>query len=186
MIQPSPSSDVVGLHDLLRRTYVVIQDMLDRLRESQSVIQHAAVQNLQVTSAKLHEVTSATESAATDIMDGIDRALQLVDKLDAGTPSEEVAPQIRDELFAVMNHLQFQDITTQQLQHASSLIQEMERQLDECARMFDLATSQNPLDIPARPQPTEPSSPATFDPCATVKDAEERQALVDAILTGNA
>jgi hypothetical protein len=49
---------------------------------SRDMLERTTVENLQVTHDKLAEVTSATEVAATDILDGLDRSLALIDRLD--------------------------------------------------------------------------------------------------------
>ena len=171
--------------ELLSRASLIITKMLESLRAGQQVLQRSAVEKLHHTNDKLHEISSATESATTDIMDGLDRAFVLVDQLDGedvGARGAEIGSQLRDELFAVMNHLQFQDITSQQLDHASSIIRDMEQYLDEFVVLFDLPTigaitGQSPV----MPRP----EPRPFDPCATTLDAEKRQAMVDELLTVN-
>jgi chemotaxis regulatin CheY-phosphate phosphatase CheZ len=64
-----------------------------------------------------------------DIMDGVGRALELVDQLEAERSPNETSPQLRDELFGIMNHLQFQDVTSQQLRYTSTLLNELESEL---------------------------------------------------------
>jgi hypothetical protein len=59
---------------------------------------------------------------------------------DSATRAAEVRGTMRDELFGLMNHLQFQDITTQQLAYASSLIMEMEDRLAQLIKLFDPST----------------------------------------------
>jgi len=171
------ATDLSELDELLSRAYSMIQGMLRRLRESQSVLQRSAVQKLHDTSAKLHEVTSATESAATDIMDGLDRALALIDRLEGGAAPAEVSAELRDEIFGAMNHLQFQDITAQQLRYASALLQDMEAQMAGFASLFDQAGHHGPP--PALPVA---AARPTYDPGATVWSAERRQALVDELI----
>lgn len=172
---------VADLPELLTRASVIINKMLETLRTGQQALQRRAVEKLHHTNAKLHEVNSATESAATDIMDGLDRAFLLIDELEGDGVSPrgaEIGAKLRDELFGVMTHLQFQDITSQQLNHASSIIQDMETHLDEFAAMFDLQT----IGKVSEPDPARHER-LTFDPCATTRDAERRQALVDELLT---
>lgn len=178
-----PSAGSPDVPELLTRASSIINKMLESLHAGQQVLQHAAVEQLQHTSTKLHEVSSATETATTDIMDGIDRTLLLVDQLDCqdvGPRGSEIGAQIRDELFAVMTHLQFQDITSQQLDHASSIIQDMEQYLDEFVVLFDMPGVGK---LPGSDPRTALSELRAFDPCATTLDAEQRQAMVDELLT---
>jgi hypothetical protein len=74
----------------------------------------------------------------------------------------------------MMGCLQFQDITTQQLSYAASVLTDMENRLLSIAKLFDPASA---LVRAASDMP----DPLTFDPNATVKHAEQRQALADEI-----
>lgn len=177
---------LMDLPNMLLRAYTEINSVLQNLRRSRDVLQQTTLEKIHHTSDKLREVSSATELAATDMLDGLDRALAMIDDLDAsdGDPDAsdhagEVRSNLRNELFSLMNCLQFQDITTQQLSYASSVLVEMEDRLAEIARIFDpdrLGLRDAMLDL------VEPDH-ASFDPAATTSDAEERQALVDAIFT---
>ena len=179
-----------GLSDLpaiLERANAQILNVLTRLRETRAALQNSAMEKLQSTHDKLREVTSATEDAAINIMDACDRAAQLVDKLDAidaapepdRAKAGEIRGSLRDELFMMMGALQFQDITTQQLNHASSVLVEMEQRMLDVAKLFDANGDVAQL--------TEHSygviDCATFDPNATTQNAEGRQALADEIFT---
>jgi hypothetical protein len=78
-----------------------------------------------------------------------------------------------------MVHLQFQDITTQQLAYASSVIGEMEQRLTQMVALFDLRD----LGIDAAPSPAPSIVGVEFDPNATTTNAADRQALADEIFT---
>ena len=177
-----PSSAVAHLPTVLLLAYAEIQAVLRSLRESRDALDHAAVQKLQHTSAKLLEVSSATEVAATGILDSLDRATAMVDELDTiemtGAPhAAEVRGRLRDELFQSISCLQFQDITTQQLRHASSMLAEMEE------RMARLAQALAPSSLGGAPAaaPRAHVPRTDFDPGATLADAEARQSLANDI-----
>jgi chemotaxis regulatin CheY-phosphate phosphatase CheZ len=167
-----PESRPVGLAALpfiLERATVEIQNVLANLRDSREALETATVEKIQHTSEKLKEVTSATEVAATDILDALDRAQTLVDDLvaadDAGNRDRARSTRdlLREEIYAIMNSLQFQDITNQQLAYASSVLTDMEGRLLAIARLFDSAAA--------------PNDASTYDPGATARFAAERQAL---------
>lgn len=180
---------LIGLSKLLERGYAEILAVLDSLRESRNLLERAAVEKIQHTHDKLREVTAATESAATDILNGLDRANVIIDDLDAyagahGEPDArgaELRNTLRDELFALMGHMQFQDITSQQLTYASAVLTEMETRLANIARVFDPAVFglENPYEHPTAAQ----AGPLNYDPRASTEGREDRQALVDAILS---
>lgn len=177
---PQSDAALTDLPDLLLKAYEEVCSVLENLSRSRDSMQAAAVEKLQHTSAKLLEVSSATEVAATGIMDGLDRATALVDELDALDKSGEARPVqvrtlLRDELFDAINCLQFQDITTQQLNYASSILVGLEERLAGLARTLEptgLAGAQVvPLTV----------GELTFDPDASVNNAAGRQLLADSI-----
>jgi hypothetical protein len=178
-----PEGSPVGLAALpfiLERANIEIQMVLANLRDSRTALETATVEKIQHTSEKLKEVTSATEVAATDILDALDRAQNHIDDLDAadadGDREKGVATRdaLRMEIFGMMGCLQFQDITTQQLSYAASVLTDMEDRLLAIAKLFD------PASVMIRAV-TDTPDPQTFDPNATVKHAEKRQALADEI-----
>lgn len=184
-------TEPAGLNDIaeiLNRANTQIIAVLARIREGKAAIEHTAVGRVKVTQDKLREVTSATEDAAINIMDACDRATTLVDELDAIDSGEspdrakgaELRGSLRDELFLMMGALQFQDITSQQLAHASSVLDEMEQRMFEVAKLFDPAIS--PDSSRAQPSP-ENSGSSAFDANATMRDSDRRQAVADEIFT---
>ena len=191
--EQAPSLSLMGgglseLPGILERANAQILGVLARLRESRAAIESTALEKLASTHEKIREVTSATEDAAINIMDACDRATQMVDELDTidaePTPDRERAGEVRstlrDELFLMMGALQFQDITSQQLAHASAVLVEMEQRLIDVARLFDARG-----DFDATQQRVEATAPnaQTYDPNATTRDSESRQALADEIFT---
>ncbi len=178
-----PEGQPVGLAALpfiLERANHEIQAVLANLRDSRNALETATVEKLQHTSEKLKEVTSATEVAATDILDALDRAQNMIDDLDAADASgdkekgQHTRDLLREEIFGMMGCLQFQDITTQQLAYASSVLTDMENRLLSIAKLFDPATVMVRVG-------TEAPDVRTFDPNATTRNAEQRQAVADEI-----
>ena len=181
----------VSLADLpliLERANNQIRAVLSHLRETRQALQSTTFEKLQTTHDKIKEVTSATEDAAINIMDACDRASQIVDELDtidaAETPDRgkatELRATLRDELFMMMGALQFQDITSQQLAHASSVLVEMETRLADIANLFDSSLATDP---PLATLQAGAPDERTYDPNATTRNAEQRQHLADEIFT---
>ena len=191
-VAPEQRFYTVSLGDLphiLEQANQQILNVLQHLRATRAALQSTAFEKLQTTHDKIREVTSATEDAAINIMDACDRANGLVDELDAidqqESPDREKATalrmNLRDEIFVMMAALQFQDITSQQLSHASAVLIEMESRLIDVAKLFDsnLTIDRSAASAAAHHAPDE----QTYDPNATIKDAEGRQALADEIFT---
>ena len=179
----TPAGQPIGLAALpfiLERANTEIQCVLANLRDSRTALETAAVEKIHHTSDKLKEVTSATEVAATDILDALDRTQTMVDDLEAADAADDkdraqqVRDRLREEIFGMMGALQFQDITTQQLAYAASVLSDMEARMLQIARLFDPATAL------AHATAGGPD-PSTFDPRATTQRADERQALADEI-----
>jgi hypothetical protein len=180
-----------GLSDvaiILDRANAQILAVLARLREGRAAIESTAVGKLRITHDKLKEVTSATEDAAINIMDACDRATQLVDELDTidseGDPDRAKAATVRgtlrDELFLMMGALQFQDITSQQLMHASAVLIEMERRMLEVARLFDPSIG---LEVAKSHETPRANEAVAYDANATTLNPEGRQAVADQVFT---
>ena len=124
---PRTSLGRFGHSDLLARGDAEILGVLDSLRQSRHHFERATVEKFQQTHVRLREVSDATESAATDILNGLDRATSMVDELDAyaghnAEPDDRAAiirSALRDEMFSVKGHRQLQNITSQQLIYAA-------------------------------------------------------------------
>ena len=185
-----------GLRDLveiLMTTYEEIMNVIESLRKSRGLLEQAAMERLKSTHERLAEVSSATEMAATGMLDGLDRALVLVDHMESAASAEESASEsadlrnnLRDELHALMNLLQFQDITAQQLGYAGGVLLDIEERMEELARVFDLrglGTEEEPeteMEMETKACRVAQAT-TTCDPAASHFGAEGRQALADEI-----
>jgi hypothetical protein len=182
-----------GLKDLvsvLVTTYMEITSVIEALRQSRGLLEQAAMDRLQSTHEKLNEVSTATELATTGMLDSLDRSLVLVDQLEqtsgADAPSgAQLRERLRDELHAMINLLQFQDITAQQLGCANGVLLDIEERMVELSRIFDLrwlglddGGAARDDDAAAVPKS---AVHATCDPMASHFDADTRQALADEI-----
>jgi chemotaxis regulatin CheY-phosphate phosphatase CheZ len=183
--EPDQSSGgLLTLSELLTRAHEEIPRVLASLRQTRAVFERAAVDKLKRTHDKLREVSNATESAATDILDGLERAIAHVNELDTlssrdgGARSTAVRAALREELFALVGHLQFEDITAQQLEHASLMLTETEERLSHLLQAFDPALQEK-----RTPTPTSVHASAPIDPNATHDNRAQRQAVVDEIFT---
>jgi len=176
----------------MQRATGEIAQVLCTLHTSREALQGVTLQEIHDSATKLGEVCTATELAATRMMDGLERAHALVDELDelgssdldsselCGDRTNEAATiraRIRDELFAVMGSLQFQDITAQQLGHVSQMLRDIECRLQAISSLLSgghadeaiMASNQLP----------------TFSESASTKNSFERQATADALFWGD-
>ncbi len=186
--QISRRPDLTGLPSILLRAYSEIMEALGGIRLSRETIRSFALDRLHNSQNKLSEVTSVTESATLELMDGLERAISLIDRIEAGveptngTTGLAAVPDgfgnLRAELNQLFHHLQFQDITAQQLQGVTALLGDIERRIQAVAMIFDHTSA-------GQPEPELLSDAATdsqglsFNPDATLRAHNERQALID-------
>ena len=138
----------------IAKLVVFIEDVIPLLDAIHDDI-HQSTSLIPKATAKLDKVTSATEMAATEVMDIVDN---VIEKLNAITEKVETieehssdpdqvkkaAADIRskvdasqDDLFSIMNALQFQDITTQQINAINHTIDSVQIKLGELLRGFE-------------------------------------------------
>jgi hypothetical protein len=167
--------------------YAEVLAVIDGLRRSRSSLNDATLQRLQVTNAKLDEVSFTTEVAASDMLDDLDQAVSLLDRLDEGSADEaeeaEIRSALREHLDHVVSLLQFQDITSQQLGYASGVLSDVERRLGAVASALAQAGGVDGAPEEAAPpeRPSEEPGHPTCDPNASTDGSEDRQALADEI-----
>jgi chemotaxis regulatin CheY-phosphate phosphatase CheZ len=173
--------DLAKLPDLLLRVYGDLAVALSGIRVTRETIQKHSVERLRNTHAKLNEVSSATETAAMEMLNGLDRTLGMIDQLEGATrenrrPAHDMCDALRMEVNQLYGCLQFQDIITQQLSGVAVLLIEIEQRLESVAQLFEDPSATDPT----VEQATAPHRLApTFNPDATMRDAAGRQAMID-------
>jgi chemotaxis regulatin CheY-phosphate phosphatase CheZ len=183
-----PASTLAELLEVMVRAHREILEVVESLQRSRGVIQKASVKRLQNTNLKLREVSATTELAAADMLDGLDRALGLVDQLaeggdaSAGGEREAAADELRDELHGLIGLLQFQDITSQQLAYASGVLEDVEERLVRILEIFGGDRGEGESE--SEPDEILWEAPIDADPEATARNAPGRQALADEIFPG--
>jgi chemotaxis regulatin CheY-phosphate phosphatase CheZ len=168
-----------ALSRTLLRAYSESVGIAERMREGRLVMEQATMEKLRLMDGKLDEISSATEIATTDILNGLNKSVGLVDAVlenDGGAESRAVAlTNLRDELYGVMEHLQFQDITAQQLKHMSSMLYEIRSRMNVLVKVFAPYMMADPM------APVAQALEGTFDPNATTANATDRQAVADEV-----
>ncbi len=95
---------------------------------------------------------------------------------------EALEGEIQLETFEIMNEMQFQDITCQQLQQANQLLDEAKAKLTDFHKLFTLFKADSATGLIGDEE--EESKPRTYDPNATMENREERQDFADEIEAG--
>ena len=169
MAQPGGFAE---LSRTLLRAYAETVGIVQRIRESTGMVDETGVDKLQQMHGRLREVSTATENATTGILDSVTRAITIADSLDSVSDVErkQLVASLKDELRAIPNHLQFQDITAQQLGHIANVVIDMRKRIAQIVTMF------------APPVVTfEKEDPATHDPNASTVASATGQAVADEI-----
>ena len=161
----------------LLRAYAETIGIVIRMRESSGMLDGAGIEKLEQMHGRLEEVSEATETATTGILDGLARAITLAEKFDdigalSETERKQMTASLREELSGVVNHLQFQDITSQQLRHIANLLADMRQRISQVVAIFAPA---------AAFQKPDASAPVPIDPAVTELIGGDLQAVADEI-----
>jgi chemotaxis regulatin CheY-phosphate phosphatase CheZ len=183
---------IVGLPRILQRAYGEINNVLEGLRRSRAILERTTLESLQRTQAKLRDVSSATEVAAIDMLDGVDLALRLVDRLEpdgsnlSGETAAAIRAELRDRLHALVIRLQFQDVTAQQLGYASAVLEDVETRMSALVELIDRnLVVDDPSDGGQADELPNLSGLPILDPGPFTDNANARQAVADAIFLEN-
>jgi chemotaxis regulatin CheY-phosphate phosphatase CheZ len=130
-----------GFADLSRtllRAYAETVGIVQRIRESCGMADSDGADKLQQMHGRLREVSTATENATTGILDSVTRAIAIAERLEMVSDAERprMIASLKEELSGVTNHLQFQDITAQQLGHIASLLSDMRKRITQIVTIF--------------------------------------------------
>lgn len=177
----APANQVSVMLAVVQSASFEIERVLRTLRDSREALRDVTLREIHDSTAKLAEVASATEVAATKIMDGVDRSRFLIDRLEyleTVTPvgkddSASVRAQLREELFGIVGALQFQDVTSQQLGHAAKMLTDVERRLHITAAILEGGV--------ASAATIDPEPVLSFAESASTRKSGERQAAADVL-----
>jgi chemotaxis regulatin CheY-phosphate phosphatase CheZ len=170
------------------RAHGEINYILEGIRSTRSALQVRAVERIRDTHNRLIDVTSTTENATIELMNGLDRTIELVNSLEqqaAGNGSSDGYQLLRDQVSALYNHLQFQDITTQQLQGVTHSLTDLEQRVGALSAIFDQGMVAEPPGSALRQTlEADSSSQLAFNPDATMKRTVADQSMVDETFKG--
>lgn len=138
------------------------------------------MERLRDSNVRLSEVTSTTETAAMQMLNGLDRTLAMIDQLEESgesLPPHEMCDALRAEVNQLYGHLQFQDIITQQLNGVAGLLVEVEQRVQTITDLFD--ESLGGQRDGGRPAAGSGSESGAYNPDASMRDTSDRQAIID-------
>jgi hypothetical protein len=172
---------------VLLRAHADISGILGGIRLTREAIEAHTVQRIRDTKEKLSDVTTTTESATLELLDGLDRSLELINSLEAEAQGASRAggyQSLREQVSALYNHLQFQDITAQQLQGVGQALLDLETRVAAVAALFDQALHGGPGSALLQYIETASSADLSYNPEATMNRTRADQAMVDEAFRG--
>lgn len=168
---------LVELPAILLRVHAEITEAVGGIRLTREAIEANAVERIRDTKNRLSDVTATTETATLQLMNGLDRSLELINHLEAqagGAAPAEGYQELRSQVSALYNHLQFQDITAQQLQGVAQSLLDVETRVAAVAAFFDGLT------LPGAAS----SAHLAYNPQATMQRTRADQAMIDQAFHG--
>ncbi len=179
--------DLAELPAVILRAHAEITEILGGIRLTREAIEAHALERIRDTQNRLIDVTSTTETATLELMNGLDRSIELVNTLEQqanGSASADGFQVLRDQVSALYNHLQFQDITAQQLQGVTHSLLDLEVRVAAVAALFDQQVGRGAkIDILHRALDGSTTHLA-FNPDATMKRTIADQTMVDEAFKG--
>ncbi len=192
---PAPLGELAGflrerphlsdLPDVVLRAHQEISVALTGIRLTRETIESHALGRLRDTNSRLSEVSSTTESATLQILDGLDGAIDRIDALQerVATPADSAElDHLRRDVNALFSHLQFQDITSQQLRGVGQFLEDLEHRMSRVVVLLDYSMVGAPGGQVTLDCGLGAPAPATFDPAASLRDVGPRQAEIDRTL----
>lgn len=176
---------LVELPAVLLSAHAEITGILGGIQQTRAALEAHAVERLRDTQGLLTDVNATTEQATLQLLNGLDRSLELIDSLERQAQGQESGAgfrELRTQVSALYHYLQFQDIAAQQLQGAAHALLDIELRVGAVAGLFDRAlTGSNRAAATAE---TGAAPQLAFNPHATMGRTGTDQALVDQTFEG--
>jgi len=178
---------LLELPAVLLHAHEQITEILAGIRVTRAAIEAHAVERIRDTQSKLSDVTLTTESATLELMNGLDRSLELINSLEARageTAAADGFEDLRGHVSTLYNHLQFQDITAQQLQGVTHSLIDLEVRVTAVATLFDRSVGSFPGHALGESPVPGASRHLAYNPDATMRRSSADQALIDRTFEG--
>ena len=177
--------EILSLADAIREIVDKYKELRNPILESHEKVPQATQQLDKIseqTEAATHQMLDLIEKItgySEEIVDGLNSIKQKAQGKDTAAIEDladeliEKATTTGNDAFTIMDALQFQDITSQQMNHAASLMEEIEVKLHEIIHCV-----QGEDESIARPNP-DPQRKRVFDPHADLFEKKTDQTEVD-------
>ncbi|MCP4683888.1 MAG: protein phosphatase CheZ [bacterium] len=144
-------------------------DQLDKISEQTEAAAHQMLDQIEQITQREDELIKGTEHLKAKIQAGeSEEAVRMIDKI------AEMANNNLNDAYMIMDSLQFQDITAQQMDHAASILEDIETKLDT---ILDAMGDSVRSDRAARVAPKT----RAYDPHADLFDRKTNQEDIDSL-----
>ncbi len=177
-----------------------IRDVVDKFRELKDPLAESS-KKVPIATEQLDKVSEQTEAATHRMLDTVEKITQREDEMiqglkrikkltadlgvaDLGTIVDELirkATTTVNDAYSIMDTLQFQDITSQQMSHAATLLDEVEDKLDQIV----VVLHDKDMDPSESPRQRKVKRVRTFDPNADMFDKKTDQTEIDDMIKQN-
>jgi chemotaxis regulatin CheY-phosphate phosphatase CheZ len=147
---------------------------LDRITAQTEKATHKVLDIADTIATAQNEIISTLNEAINMLNDGNCDPKAVIEKIES---SEEFANRTLNDTYTIMDALQFQDITTQQIDHAASLLEEVE------GKITGIIGEMLPGDDDAGDSSTSEKRVRAFDPHADMEFKHTDQTGVDDIVS---
>ena len=178
---------LTDLPTMMLRAHAEITDILGGIRLTREAIQAHTVDRIRDSKDRLNDVSATTENATMELMNGLDRSLELINSLNTHAKDHTDSGSfeaLRSQVSALYNHLQFQDITAQQLQGVTASLLDIEMRMTAVSALFDHGVLAANAALPRPPFVVESSAGLAFNPDASMHHSRADQAMIDATFQG--
>lgn len=192
VLQKRVQKEILELSESINEIVDSFRKLRNPLAESQEKVPRATEQ--------LDKITEQTEAATQRMLDTVEKITTREEEVIKGLgevkekASENKAAEIIsltdtliekanttcNDAYMIMDALQFQDITAQQVNHAVTLLEELEIKLGKVLTAFHGAE-----DSPKEAVPQKPKKERAFDPHADLYDKKTDQADIDSLFERN-
>lgn len=174
-----------------------INDIVEKFKKLHNPLHESKDQVPQATK-QLDKISEQTEAVTNQMLDMVEKITQREEEVEAGFDSLkqliaenkiEQATELIDELkgkaddnrndaFSIMEALQFQDITAQQMNHAAALLDDLEIKLTKVIRAMNGEELAEEI-VDADDQNSAPRNERSYDPHAEFVDKKTNQEDID-------
>ena len=143
-------------------------DQLDKISEQTEAATNHMLDLIENVSIREEEVIKGLREVKGLLPEGNEKISNRIDEL-----IEKINVNVNDA-FTIMNALQFQDITSQQMDHAASMLEEIESKLTQICKMFGISPEMTG-------EETRDKKERVYDPHADLYEKKTEQKDVDTI-----